>query len=314
MKVLIGYDGSECAQAAVTDLQRAGLPAERTEAAVLTATDVVLPADPDPARPGKVVLRDVERLRGMARDAVDRARATAEEGAARVGGLFPGWSVRAEGRADTPHWALVGMATDWSADLVVLGSQGRSALGRLLLGSTSQMVLQHAACSVRIGRCAEGGGDRPPRGPGVRLVLGVDGSVDSAAAASAVAGRPWPAGSEVRVVGVLDSRVLLSHLQQSGPPPGGGPPRDQTAEAAAGLQGSLDKVCEDLRRAGLAATAKLLPGEPKKVLLEEADRFGADCIVVGAKGHSRLERLLLGSVSAAVTARAGCSVEVVRHG
>ena len=46
--------------------------------------------------------------------------------------------------------------------------------------------------------------------------------------------------------------------------------------------------------------------------LEEAERWGADCIFLGAKGHSRFERLLLGSVSTAVSARAHCSVEVVR--
>ena len=50
----------------------------------------------------------------------------------------------------------------------------------------------------------------------------------------------------------------------------------------------------------------------KSLLLEEAERWGADCIFVGARGLNRLERLLLGSVSTAVAARARCSVEVVR--
>lgn len=46
--------------------------------------------------------------------------------------------------------------------------------------------------------------------------------------------------------------------------------------------------------------------------LNDADTWGADCIFVGAKGTRGIDRLLLGSVSSAVAARARCSVEVVR--
>jgi nucleotide-binding universal stress UspA family protein len=54
-------------------------------------------------------------------------------------------------------------------------------------------------------------------------------------------------------------------------------------------------------------------GDPKQVLVRHAEQFGADCIFTGATGFSnRIERFVLGSVSAAVAARAHCSVEVVR--
>jgi nucleotide-binding universal stress UspA family protein len=54
-------------------------------------------------------------------------------------------------------------------------------------------------------------------------------------------------------------------------------------------------------------------GDPKQVLVRHAEEFGADCIFTGATGFSnRIERFVLGSVSAAVAARAHCSVEVVR--
>ena len=314
MRILIGYDGSRCADDAITDLQRAGLPPVGTEAVVLAAADVYAPpAVTEPSADGApgatVVLRDVERLRDLVRQAVDRVKADAERAAAHVRDLFPAWSVRAEAVADTPHWALVKKAAGWSADLVVVGSQGRSALGRMFLGSVSQQVLHNAPCSVRVGRY---GSERAqPREPHVRLVLGVDGSVDSAAAVSAVASRDWPAGTEVLVVGVLDARVILSHLELAPPAgvPGGG-----AAGASAGLRDLLAQVCDDLRHSGVAATPTVMDGDPKKVLIHESERFAADCIVIGAKGHSRIERLLLGSVSAAVAARASCSVEVVRTG
>jgi nucleotide-binding universal stress UspA family protein len=315
VKVLIGYDGSQCADAAIGDLARAGLPAE-TEALVLAAADVFPPlghSSSEPADPpaAGVIAQATQRARALAEQAVAAARKWSEQGAGRVRGMFPAWDVRAEACADTPHWALLDRAARWGADLIVVGSHGRSALGRVLLGSVSQQVLHHAPCSVRIARCAPEGAGGAVGGRPVRLVLGVDGSVDSATAASAVAARAWPAGSEVLVAGVVDPRAILAGME-FGPPVGPWP--GDAADHGSRLEEAAKAVADDLRRSGLAATANLVMGDPKRALLHEADRFGADCIFLGAKGHSRLERLLLGSVSATVAARAHCSVEVVRAG
>jgi nucleotide-binding universal stress UspA family protein len=57
-----------------------------------------------------------------------------------------------------------------------------------------------------------------------------------------------------------------------------------------------------------------MAGDPKHVLVEEAERWGADCIFVVSTGFSsRVERFLIGSVSSAVAARAHCSIQVVRE-
>jgi nucleotide-binding universal stress UspA family protein len=189
----------------------------------------------------------------------------------------------------------------------VVGSQGRSALGRLILGSVSQNVLSYAPCSVRVGRT-------PPAAVtsgGVRVLLGVDGSADSALAVEAVAARVWPAGTEVRVVTALDPRLLGSvtwfgagmvaiHVDDDG-----GDVRTMLGER-------VEEVAGELRGAGLAVTTRVADGDPKRVLVEEAERWGAHAIFLGARGHTRVQRLLLGSVSAAVATRARCSVEVVR--
>jgi nucleotide-binding universal stress UspA family protein len=74
----------------------------------------------------------------------------------------------------------------------------------------------------------------------------------------------------------------------------------------------LGSAVEQLKAAGLATTAIIKVEEPKRLLLSEAERWDADCVFVGARGLSRLKRLLLGSVSMAVVTRAQCSVEVVR--
>jgi nucleotide-binding universal stress UspA family protein len=74
----------------------------------------------------------------------------------------------------------------------------------------------------------------------------------------------------------------------------------------------FEPSAERLRRAGLRAAVLIRRGNPSDQILEEADTWGADCIFVGARGTRGIDRLLLGSVSSAVSARAHCSVEVVR--
>jgi len=74
------------------------------------------------------------------------------------------------------------MADDWRADLIVVGSHGRSALTRLVLGRVSQQVATESRCSVRVARHVTARGHTP-----MRIVIGVDGSRGAEAAVDAVA-------------------------------------------------------------------------------------------------------------------------------
>lgn len=210
---------------------------------------------------------------------------------------------RALGRLCRLALALIQRAHAWRADLVVVGSHGRSMLGRVMLGSVSQNTLSHAGCSVRVGRCRDGATQDGP----VRLILGTDGSSDADAAVRVLRSREWPAGSEVRVVMAADLKLLSA---ASG---FGGIRREEDPGGLGWVRHTVDQAADYLRRPGLEATPVVLDGDPKRVLVAEAERFGADCVFLGARGHSRLERFLLGSVSSAVAARAHCSVEVVRQ-
>jgi nucleotide-binding universal stress UspA family protein len=79
------------------------------------------------------------------------------------------------------------------------------------------------------------------------------------------------------------------------------------------LKHAANSAAEKLRAAGLIATALLEEGEPKRVLVQLARDWEANAIFVGARGLSRVEGVLLGSVSSSTVAHAPCTVEVVRH-
>lgn len=146
----------------------------------------------------------------------------------------------------------------------------------------------------------------------MKILIGVDGSTHSNDAVAEVARRPWPKNSTIRVVSAVEPRVVAT----------GGPwvvPPEYFAQAEKAArhtaQSAVDDALAALRKGddkSLEFTGDVLEGPPKRVILEEADRFGADLIVLGSHGKGAFERFLLGSVSQAVAAHARCSVEIVR--
>jgi nucleotide-binding universal stress UspA family protein len=303
MKILVAYDGSYCAKDALEDLQRAGLP-RVAEVLTMSVADVFLPpsSSAEPALPAAVPVA-VQRAWHQATQAVEEAHTLAQQARTQLLTCFPAWEVRAEACADSPAWAVIKTADTRQPDIVVVGSRGRSALGRLLLGSVSQKILSEARCSVRVGRRRQTGA------PPIRLLIGVDGSPDAAAAVQAVAAREWPTDTAVRLVAALDARMRTALV----------PPRLVERWVTAGdeeeqawVPRMVEAMAEPLRTRRLIVSSVMTAGDPKQVLLDEAEHWSADCLFVGARGLSRIERFLLGSVSSAVAARAPCSVEVVR--
>jgi nucleotide-binding universal stress UspA family protein len=128
--------------------------------------------------------------------------------------------------------------------------------------------------------------------------------------------------AEARVVRVIDSGVPLAAARTARPalvavghddgPEAESPfEREYTDAPQAAFRAAKDAAAA-LRTVGVRASPQVLEGDPAEMLLAEADRWGADCIFLGARGLGRLERLFMGSVSSAVAARSECSVEVVR--
>ena len=313
MKLLIAYDGSESADTAIEGLLRAGLPSKNVEALVVSVAEVWLPP---PAH--NEVLDDtfplqippgLKHARERAAHMIAEAEEVAQRGRKRVQQALPEWSVTHEVRSGSPAFELLNHAEQYQPQLIVVGSHGRTALGRLALGSVSQKVLTEALCSVRIGRPTPGAG-----ASAIRIVVGVDGSRGSTAAVREVGRRSWTPGSEVRVVVVQDlmktfpASLLIPPVKEF---------VDETNREEHTAAESIAADAVQILRAlndRVTVSSAIDSGDPKEVLVRLAEKFGADCIFTGATGFSnRIERFILGSVSAAVAARAHCTVEVVRE-
>jgi nucleotide-binding universal stress UspA family protein len=299
MKIVIGYDGSECANNALNDLQLAGLP-PKGKIVVVSVSELWLPEPP----PSSLELVDSAlesgatngvKFDGSADQAVRLSATTARQAWKRLQAILPGWEIQSEGYSGSAARQILNKAEEWKPDLIVVGSHGRSGVGNFLMGSVSQKIVTESLCSVRVAR---GKSDREyPSSRPVRIAVGFDGFSDSKTAVNEIARRNWPKGSEVRLITAIgpfcagekiEDRISFAHF----------------------LQQNAQKILE---QAGLTVSHVVKEIDPKHLLLNEAKGWDADCIFVGTSNLSRFERVLLGSISSAVVTRAHCSVEVVRQ-
>lgn len=301
-KLLIAYDGSPCSNAAIDNLGQAAL-GDELDARVISVADVWLPSDSERAESPSTTPPGVAKMRAAARLALESARELASAGCDRLQPLHPSWKLTPLAVADSPAWAIIRQAETWPADLVVVGSHGRSILERLFLGSVAERVVAEAKCTVRI--C------RPRQSSNLpRLLVAVDGSAGSEAAVREVVARQWPVGTVARVVAVIDPR-----LQSAAAWPGVYADRwitGDTQQADEWVCGMTAHFTEMLRKAGLQAESHIFNGDPKHVVLKQVEEWKADTIFLGARGLQHGDRLYLGTFASSVAARAHCSVEVVR--
>jgi nucleotide-binding universal stress UspA family protein len=199
-----------------------------------------------------------------------------------------------------PRWLITREAVMWPADAVFVRAHNRTGYRSWLLGSVARAVVREAPCTVEVVRPAEG--DRAAGGDGpLKVLLATDGSEHSAAAARAVAERPWPGATEVRVLSTVNP--LVYSVEEVGLFDGGGTRRAHRAIADA---------AHLLAGAGLKTSAEVIAGRPGRRIAREAGEWGADLVVVGTEDRRGLRRLLARSVAEAVADRAPCSVSVVR--
>lgn len=282
--VVVGVDGSDTSLAAVRlAVQVAAerrLPLRVVHAFVWPLLRV--PLGPAPGAPPDAGLRaDAERL---VKEAVKYAAgldASLEVTGAVLTGGVPGVLV-----AETRH-----------ASLLVLGDRGLGAFAGLLIGSVAVTVAAHAHCPVLIAR-----GTPEPDGP---VVVGVDGSPNSALAVAFAAEQAALRGAELVAVRTYTSPVSsesgdMLPLVRDDEPLRADEER-LLAEATAGLAESHP----DLR-----VTRRVIRGRARSVLIEQSRE--AQLVVVGARGRGGFTGLLLGSVSQALLHHAACPLAIVR--
>ena len=305
MRILIAYDGSTHAEAAIDDLLRAGLPRQNDVMVVTVAHH----GWPDT----KHRVTEEGQFENAWRETLKEAEALAEHGRKRVESNCPRWSVSSEPLWGDPAKMLLKTIDVWKPDLVVVGSHGRSVPARLLLGSVSTELVHHAPCSVRVVR-------GPAKGEGpIRVLIATDGSKQAEACVDAVARRSWPDGTQTRVLAVMQSlvptapaMVPLLEGQTFATEPAYRIVEEFDERERARLRWTADTDKERLQQLGLTADAVIIDGDPRHEINAEAERWHADSVFVGARGVGALDRLLLGSVSGAVVNHAHCAVEVVR--
>jgi nucleotide-binding universal stress UspA family protein len=145
MKILIAYDGSTHADAAIEDLRFGGLP-EAAEARVVSVVEWPLTA---PRSWGMV---DTDFPHEWRTFRVAAAERSAQAACDRIQKYFPKWDLQMETPTGSPSEMILERAAAWPADLIVVGTHGRSALGRAVLGSVSMKLVKYAPCSVRVVR------------------------------------------------------------------------------------------------------------------------------------------------------------------
>jgi nucleotide-binding universal stress UspA family protein len=143
----------------------------------------------------------------------------------------------------------------------------------------------------------------------MKILLAVDESEYSGSAVKEVAKRPWPKGTTVRVLTVAEpfpqvamepwygGRESLERI-------------DQEVQKRAGTM--TKKIANSLKKEGFKVDTAVRQGDARSEIVDEAEKWKADLIVMGSHGYTGIKRLLLGSVASSVVSHAPCSVEIVR--
>jgi nucleotide-binding universal stress UspA family protein len=207
----------------------------------------------------------------------------------------------------SPAERLMEVADDEDAELLVVGSRGRGAIGSAVLGGVSRKLARDARCPVAVVPPAVSIGAREGNGAGA-VVCGVDGSGHALTAAQ-VAGR---------LAQRLGGRLLVVHARQDLKALASYPGARSTTPPVTGQDDAVrrqaDRVVDEAVKAvevDVETTGLVEPGAPAGVLAAVADREDARLIVIAARGMGAVRAAFLGSVTTALATSATRPVVVL---
>lgn len=288
MRIVVPTDGSASAETALRLVAGIRWPEG-------SQVDLVGVLDPYPPMVAVVPGASEERDLADLREILDRDAATLRDA---------GIATTVVALLGKPSDEIVRRATTTGADLIVMGSRGHSGLARVVLGSVSAAVIDHAPCPVLVAR----------RTRLDRVVLAEDGS-DGAGAAGAIAAS-WPIFGQatVDVVSVVDIGLPLSAAAEA--PLVTSVAEDWYIDALEAERARVRRIAHErariLRPHVGAANAIVREGDAATELIDVATRTNADLLLVGSRGLTGIARLFAGSVARRVLTAAPCSVLVVR--
>lgn len=202
----------------------------------------------------------------------------------------------------TPYAEIVRRAEAWNADLIVVGSHGKTGVSRALLGSVAEHVVRLAHCAVLV--------SRPAAGSGVVLAA-TDLSDPSLPAVAAAAEEARRRGARLTVVHAMESSIAAYGAPAAAlfgstvPVPS---PEDQRL-----VREWLMTVLGDaMRRFGADGEPLVVEGGVVASVVRAVEERRADLLVIGTHGRTGLSRLLLGSVAEKLVRLVDCSVLVAR--
>jgi nucleotide-binding universal stress UspA family protein len=265
--VLVGYEGSERSEDALA-LGHALAAADGAVTAVCAYWYEPLSSRVGPGGPGEMTMRaGAEETLAPLRDRSDAATETLAIPAA------------------SPARALRELAEEEDHDLIVVGSTDRGAVGCVFAGTTADGLLHGGPCPIAV---APRGYHRRPRRLR-RIGVAYDGSEASQVGLDTARRLATERGAELTIL------RALNHV----PVPAAGDVGSATViddpDLRAAAQADLDDVVDRLRASGVAVTGELLEGAPGLVLAQRCKDL--DLLVAGSRGHGRIGRVFLGSVS-----------------
>lgn len=211
-----------------------------------------------------------------------------------------------------PKEVIVNMAARRKYDLIFLGSHGRSGVERLLLGSVSQAVLELAPSAVLIAKTDQGQGESP-LSRFQRVLVPYDGSVYSRDTINWLCQQNFGPQTKFHLVMAVTDFEKIEKLDLT-----------EEQEMAVRSQWTMIKqrafdILEDvaLSLGKLVGNENVsidaIPGDPREIIYQEMEEFGADLIALGSHGRTGLEKMMLGSISLHIAQHAAIPVLVVRR-
>jgi nucleotide-binding universal stress UspA family protein len=203
-----------------------------------------------------------------------------------------------------PSEEVIAAAQAEDADLIILGTRGKSGLAHVLLGSTAERVIRMAPCPVLAVPLPK---SEDPVGQGTaldRILVPTDLSECSFEAVHYARIVASQAKASIELLHIIEpaSYGIDFTIESS----------DEREQKRKRATEKLEALSSELAAAGIAVTRSLCGGGPADAILETAARSHSDLIVMGTHGRRGLSHMWAGSVTEAVLRRGHCPVLAVR--